>query len=1393
MLCVSLIVQAQSITTIEYYFDRDPGFGKGEKLSTTAEIEKPIDISGLENGVHQLYIRAKDSNNKWSLLQHRTFIKGVTGVTDELPELSRVEYYIDADPGLGYGLPIDITTDEAVYNVSVDNFQADLTTIEDGVHTIYIRAQDSNGHWSLLQHRTFIKGVVGVTDATPEIAYLEYYIDDDPGLGQGESMNFDADGLTLTDIRSNYEIDVSHWANGVHTIYIRAKDSNEHWSLIQSRTFIKFPLKETPKITEVEVKIEGIEPYNDWTSLTNFMPDACITTEFAIIEMCDLPNGEYIIQARATDDQQRTGPITDELLEIDCRTPQIKLDDAKIKDEQPLIVTGTGFKSNCTLDVLVTGIFTGDRNNYETTADEEGNFEFNLVMPHDFESGLYSIEVKCVNQDNNPKVKLFEYEKTAPLLGIQIISPIKDDEIQGDQIIVRWNDLIAFQNQYTNFLGLKKQLSYNVYYKSEADEDWVFVKKHTVEIYKNIPKLFLTTIEVPLEGQYRVKVENAKNDIYFDESEEFAVYGLTNEGYQVDFLWDKSFPDEETPDKPVGVVSDGVARIILQLNDYTDLKNISKVKVSLSDPKGEATTANMLGKVMLVKDDINEYSNEANNAIETSATWNDVNLPTDNKYNFWYVAPDDFSKLGGYFYDQANERYVTVTFSISFNDAPDAIVEREIKIVRPPLMLAHGFNSDKSTWDDFSSYREVNEEVKFIYDSRFYFKEPISFQAFKEFEVNAKVLLGNQEDNSFVGNITRARSEGFACNQVNYVGHSMGGLVVRVAAEENIENNFWNDQNYNQGFVNRLVTINSPHNGSFLPELLSDIFIYLEPELREFDYTCFYRSRLNLFLVDNEFEKFGIDYNFNINLNEFGDNECELSIKLKDALKDMKITDGYDLLETKINSHLLASEILINENFEDIDEFVNLLNELEEPLNILEGFIASYIPLVSPESLNNTIIGELLGLIFNNAGEETGVLLGTYSKYISILKFAALTYEGIDFLEDTDGVVSIQSQLANIQSEDYYTVFDRTVHGNIPVIRQLGKPVTQSTDAGNRVFDLLNYGLEEFISSIPAKDKGGLVAKENLFNNLHSTYDKTSTKIFRTNPEGIKIIQPKDGEVVFADSLLNIKAHLIDTAGLVYADVTFQDEFLSFTNINDTLINKTIVISDQYLGKQNLTVTGIYNYGDSTSLAIETITLDVQAKELPVDLIIEPAINYGFSGERISPSYYAIFPTFVSELKSTNTDISVEIENEDVLTFNKNNNTFTGKAEGETFAIIKYFDTADTAQFIIYPSYEEEDSTDIIDSVISYETIEEKVFNVYPNPAENVLNIDYSLSETAEVEFQVVDILGRNVLKFNSDYIQSNEIKTEQISLTKVPTGIYIVYLTSNKGKISSRKIIVNK
>jgi len=306
-LLFSISLIAQNISSVEYFIDTDPGFGNGTSVAapggSDVQVNFTVPLTGIGNGVHTLYVRAKDSNNNWSLLQSRTFIKGVAnGGASTLPNITQVEYFIDEDPDFGNGTQVlGGTTGN---NISIE-FAADISNISNGVHTLYVRAKDSNNSWSLLQSRTFIKGITnGNGQSLPNIAEVEYFIDIDPGIGMGESVSYNP--LTGPDnVMADFTADLDNLSNGVHTLYVRAKDSNNNWSLLQSRTFIKMPgisgSDELPNITKVEYFIDADPGLDNGIYIPAFTPSIDINESF-IVDLTGEALGDHTLYVRAQDD-----------------------------------------------------------------------------------------------------------------------------------------------------------------------------------------------------------------------------------------------------------------------------------------------------------------------------------------------------------------------------------------------------------------------------------------------------------------------------------------------------------------------------------------------------------------------------------------------------------------------------------------------------------------------------------------------------------------------------------------------------------------------------------------------------------------------------------------------------------------------------------------------------------------------------------------------------------------------------------------------------------------------------------------------------------------------------------------------------------------------------------
>ena len=81
--------------------------------------------------------------------------------------------------------------------------------------------------------------------------------------------------------------------------------------------------------------------------------------------------------------------------------------------------------------------------------------------------------------------------------------------------------------------------------------------------------------------------------------------------------------------------------------------------------------------------------------------------------------------------------------------------------------------------------------------------------------------------------------------------------------------------------------------------------------------------------------------------------------------------------------------------------------------------------------------------------------------------------------------------------------------------------------------------------------------------------------------------------------------------------------------------------------------------------------------------------------------------------------------------------------------------------------------------------IEEKFdFEVYPNPASELITIKYSSADNSETEVEIVDVLGR---KFMNTFFK-NRI---DFGTSQLPQGVYFVRLIANKKTIKLHKVVI--
>lgn len=154
-----LLPESPQIVGAEYFYDTDPGVGQGTAIPVSSgdTIMEMIvvDVTGLDTGFHQFFIRALDQDGNWSISRQKRFHiynDALPSLRSETPPLAGAEYFFDIDPGPGNGIQFEGTgTGDSIGLISF----VPVSGLDTGWHYLYIRAVDSSGAWSITQRDTF--------------------------------------------------------------------------------------------------------------------------------------------------------------------------------------------------------------------------------------------------------------------------------------------------------------------------------------------------------------------------------------------------------------------------------------------------------------------------------------------------------------------------------------------------------------------------------------------------------------------------------------------------------------------------------------------------------------------------------------------------------------------------------------------------------------------------------------------------------------------------------------------------------------------------------------------------------------------------------------------------------------------------------------------------------------------------------------------------------------------------------------------------------------------------------------------------------------------------------------------------------------------------------------
>ena len=254
MLLFCYFGKAQNITSAQYYFNGDTSNATSISISELNE-SFTVETTGLSNGFHDFYVRVFDqaANNgvgAWSHYDRTTFY--ISNIPSG-QNIVAARYWFDDDTPQFLGIT---TTNPSV----TESYVINIEDLSEGFHSFYIQTQVEDGTWSHYDRQIIY--VKDFNDMPSDIVAAEYFIDEDPGFGNGEPFDFSTNAFTVETDETILE--------GDHLLCVRVQNTDGEWSLY---CCAPFNVDETASMEESLYQSTKVFP-------NPFIDDIQITTQF---------------------------------------------------------------------------------------------------------------------------------------------------------------------------------------------------------------------------------------------------------------------------------------------------------------------------------------------------------------------------------------------------------------------------------------------------------------------------------------------------------------------------------------------------------------------------------------------------------------------------------------------------------------------------------------------------------------------------------------------------------------------------------------------------------------------------------------------------------------------------------------------------------------------------------------------------------------------------------------------------------------------------------------------------------------------------------------------------------------------------------------------------------
>jgi len=222
------------ITHVEYSYDDVNPVVVDVTDGQTVDYAALIASLGLQlNQSHKLSLRFKDVRGLWSNFESRyVFVHESPNGAQNLLNIVSLQYWIDG----GVPLSVDVADAQNISFASLVPHNAGP-----GPHDFYLRYVSEDG---LLGNTEKLPFFVWTGAGPSDPAYLagaEYFLNVDPGVGNGVQIDFPLDGSWDEGIEDGYAV-LTGLPVGLHRFGIRFRDEVGNWSPTLADTFVVGPV-----------------------------------------------------------------------------------------------------------------------------------------------------------------------------------------------------------------------------------------------------------------------------------------------------------------------------------------------------------------------------------------------------------------------------------------------------------------------------------------------------------------------------------------------------------------------------------------------------------------------------------------------------------------------------------------------------------------------------------------------------------------------------------------------------------------------------------------------------------------------------------------------------------------------------------------------------------------------------------------------------------------------------------------------------------------------------------------------------------------------------------------------------------------------------------------------